>query len=423
MTQALHLHLFLQERQLRIGSQVRIQRRDGNTLVGQITAPLPGDPLDLLPLSHQEGQLGLALSEIAKIEELGFAPQAPTPQPLQSFGVESEPERPQKGALCLLDINGQCSPQPMLQEEDPSGVCVHRAFVFDMDAPLVSGQALTMELAGQIRSGAKGIVVVAPEQLLPHLAALCAWQLSPLTLPLVWCSLHPLLEEGKRTHLKAALCAASQEIAESQICLAPAPFSEKQVYKLVRATHMMSGQRPQDTRGLLATVSEEHYQWHQLGARVREWRQPQQKLVTGGFVEGVCLVRFGPGQQLQHLPTPDDSLKGLIFTGPEAYVPSGFFQYLTQCQQRHIPMYWVHREGTQARLWHREWGRSLLQIGVVDLGEMHPEVSCLKLGWVRSFAQSWSECDHWMQRNIAGEHPNQPITRSAASSRSSGMLM
>ena len=271
----------------------------------------------------------------------------------------------------------------------------------------------TAEAIGrEIERGVQGIVVGHGTDTMHHTSAILSFMVQDSPVPIVMVGSQ---RSSDRPSSDAALnlqhsvkAAAESDIAEIMVCMF-GPTSDdygllhrgtrvRKMHSSYRSTFRTIGDIP------LAMVSRESIT--PLREDYKRRRNDRHVVINTAFEEKVSIVYYYPNM------TPDiiDSLidndyRGIVIAGTGlGHVNKPLYPALKRAQEKNIAVYMtVQTLWGYVQMYVYDTGRDMMELGVIPMANMLPEVAYGKLGWALGQTQDLAEVKRIMYTPIAGE--------------------
>jgi glutamyl-tRNA(Gln) amidotransferase subunit D len=267
-------------------------------------------------------------------------------------------------------------------------------------------------IAAEIEKGVDGIVIGHGTDTMHHTAAILSFMIQNSPVPIVMVGSQ---RSSDRPSSDAALnlihsvkTAAESDIAEVMVCMF-GPTSDvygllhrgtrvRKMHSSYRSTFRTIGDTP------IAMVNKDNIK--PLRSDYKKRRNDRQFKLVPTFDDSVAIVYYYPAMQ----PDIIDSLverkyRGIVIAGTGlGHVNKPLYPALKRAQDAGVAVYMtVQTLWGYAQMYVYDTGRDLMELGVVPLANMLPEVAYMKLGWALGQTHNLDEVKEIMLTPIAGE--------------------
>ncbi|MRR13630.1 Glu-tRNA(Gln) amidotransferase subunit GatD, partial [bacterium] len=271
----------------------------------------------------------------------------------------------------------------------------------------------TAEAIGrEIQKGVSGIVIGHGTDTMHHTAAILSFMVQNSPVPIVMVGSQ---RSSDRPSSDAALnlmhsvkAAAESDIAEVMVCMF-GPTSDmygllhrgtrvRKMHSSYRSTFRTIGDIP------LAMVSRETIT--PLRQDYRRRRTDRDVVVNTAFEEMVSIVYYYPNMRPDIIDAlVDNGYRGIIIAGTGlGHVNKPLYPALKRAQEKNIAVYMtVQTLWGYVQMYVYDTGRDMMELGVVPMANMLPEVAYVKLGWALGQTDDLARVRTIMSTPIAGE--------------------
>ncbi|OGU56101.1 MAG: glutamyl-tRNA(Gln) amidotransferase subunit D [Ignavibacteria bacterium GWF2_33_9] len=267
-------------------------------------------------------------------------------------------------------------------------------------------------IAAEIEKGVDGIVIGHGTDTMHHTAAILSFMIQDSPVPIVMVGSQ---RSSDRPSSDAALnlihsvkTAAESDIAEVMVCMF-GPTSDmygilhrgtrvRKMHSSYRSTFRTIGDIP------LATVNNQSIK--PLRSDYKKRRNDRNFKLVPYFDDNVAIVYYYPAMH----PDIFDSLiergyKGIVIAGTGlGHVNKPVYPALKRAQEAGVAVYMtVQTLWGYAQMYVYDTGRDLMELGVVPLANMLPEVAFMKLGWALGQTHELDKVKEIMLTPVAGE--------------------
>ena len=271
----------------------------------------------------------------------------------------------------------------------------------------------TAEAIGrEIQRGVQGIVIGHGTDTMHHTAAILSFMVQNSPVPIVMVGSQ---RSSDRPSSDAALnlmhsvkAAAESDLAEIMVCMfGPTSDSYGLLHRGTRVRKMHSSYRSTfRTIGdiPLAMVSREAIT--PLRDDYKRRRADRDVVVNTVFEEKVSIVYYYPNMRPDILDSLiDNGYRGIVIAGTGlGHVNKPLYPALKRARERNIAVYMtVQTLWGYVQMYVYDTGRDMMELGVVPMANMLPEVAYVKLGWALGQTDDLARVRAIMETPIAGE--------------------
>jgi glutamyl-tRNA(Gln) amidotransferase subunit D len=271
----------------------------------------------------------------------------------------------------------------------------------------------TAEAIGrEIAKGVEGIVIGHGTDTMHHTAAILSFMVQNSPVPIVMVGSQ---RSSDRPSSDAALnlmhsvkAAAESDIAEVMVCMFGPTSDEygllhrgtrvRKMHSSYRSTFRTIGDIP------IAMVSREKIT--PLRADYKHRRRDREVAVNTAFEEKVSIVYYYPNMAPDILDSLiDNGYRGIVIAGTGlGHVNKPLYPALKRAQEKGISVYMtVQTLWGYVQMYVYDTGRDMMELGVVPMANMLPEVAYVKLGWALGQTDDPQKVRQIMYTPIAGE--------------------
>lgn len=264
----------------------------------------------------------------------------------------------------------------------------------------------------EIEKGVQGIVIGHGTDTMHHTAAILSFMVQNSPVPIVMVGSQ---RSSDRPSSDAALnlihsvkAAAESDIAEVIVCMFGPTSDEygllhrgtrvRKMHSSYRSTFRTIGDIP------LAMVSREKIT--PLRQDYAKRRHDKNVRICTAFEEKVCIVYYYPNMQRDIIDSLiDNGYKGIVIAGTGlGHVNKPLYPVLKRAREKNVAIYMtVQTLWGYVQMYVYETGREMMELGVVPLANMLPEVAYMKLGWALGQTGDLEEVRKIMTTPVAGE--------------------
>jgi glutamyl-tRNA(Gln) amidotransferase subunit D len=271
----------------------------------------------------------------------------------------------------------------------------------------------TAEAIGrEIEKGVSGIAIGHGTDTMHHTAAILSFMVQNSPVPIVMVGSQ---RSSDRPSSDAALnlmhsvkAAAESDIAEVMVCMFGPTSDEygllhrgtrvRKMHSSYRSTFRTIGDIP------LAMVSREKIT--PLRQDYKRRRRDREVTINTAFEEMVSIVYYYPNMRPDIIDSLiDNGYKGIVIAGTGlGHVNKPLYPALKRCREKGIAVYMtVQTLWGYVQMYVYDTGRDMMELGVVPMANMLPEVAYMKLGWALGQSSDLEEVRKIMYTPIAGE--------------------
>lgn len=264
----------------------------------------------------------------------------------------------------------------------------------------------------EIEKGVQGIVIGHGTDTMHHTAAILSFMVQNSPVPIVMVGSQ---RSSDRPSSDAALnlmhsvkAAAESDIAEVMVCMF-GPTSDvygllhrgtrvRKMHSSYRSTFRTIGDIP------IAMISRETIR--PLRTDYKQRRNDKDVIINTAFEELVSIVYYYPNMRPDVIDSLiDNGYKGIIIAGTGlGHVNKPLYPALKRAKDKNIAVYMtVQTLWGYVQMYVYDTGRDMMELGVVPMANMLPEVAYVKLGWALGQTSDLNEVKKIMYTPIAGE--------------------
>jgi glutamyl-tRNA(Gln) amidotransferase subunit D len=264
----------------------------------------------------------------------------------------------------------------------------------------------------EIAKGVSGIVIGHGTDTMHHTAAILSFMVQNSPVPIVMVGSQ---RSSDRPSSDAALnlmhsvkAAAESDLAEVMVCMFGPTSDEygllhrgtrvRKMHSSYRSTFRTIGDIP------LAMVSRQKIT--PLRTDYKRRRRDTDVTINTAFEEMVGIVYYYPNMRPDVIESLiDNGYKGIVIAGTGlGHVNKPLYPALKRCREKGIAVYMtVQTLWGYVQMYVYDTGRDMMELGVVPMANMLPEVAYVKLGWALGQTQDLDEVRKIMSTPVAGE--------------------
>lgn len=271
---------------------------------------------------------------------------------------------------------------------------------------------LAEAIGKEIEKGVKGIVVGHGTDTLHHTAAVLSFMVQDSPVPIIMVGSQRSSDrpssDAALNLMHAVKAAAESDIAEVMVCMfGPTSDSYGLLHRGTRVRKMHSSYRSTfRTIGEIPIAMVDRQNITPIRDDYKRRRKDKNVKITPVFDDRVAIVYYYPNMKPDMLDTLiENGYKGIVIAGTGlGHVNKPLYPALKRCQDAGVAVYMtVQTLWGYVQMYVYETGREMLQLGVVPLANMLPEVAYMKLGWALGQTQDLEEVKKIMLTPINGE--------------------
>ncbi|MCX7836155.1 MAG: Glu-tRNA(Gln) amidotransferase subunit GatD [bacterium] len=271
----------------------------------------------------------------------------------------------------------------------------------------------TAEAIGrEIEKGVQGIVIGHGTDTMHHTAAILSFMVQNSPVPIVMVGSQ---RSSDRPSSDAALnlmhsvkAAAESDIAEVMVCMfGPTSDEYGLLHRGTRVRKMHSSYRSTfRTIGDIPLAMVSRTAIRPLRTDYKRRRNDKNVIINTAFEEMVSIVYYYPNMRADILDSLiDNGYKGIVIAGTGlGHVNKPLYPALKRAKDKGIAVYMtVQTLWGYVQMYVYDTGRDMMELGVVPMANMLPEVAYVKLGWALGQTSDLDEVKKIMYTPIAGE--------------------
>ena len=271
----------------------------------------------------------------------------------------------------------------------------------------------TAEAIGrEIKKGVQGIVIGHGTDTMHHTAAILSFMVQNSPVPIVMVGSQ---RSSDRPSSDAALnlmhsvkTAAESDIAETMVCMfGPTSDAYGLLHRGTRVRKMHSSYRSTfRTIGDIPIAKVSRTEITPLRQDYKHRRNDTDVIINTAFDERVSIVYYYPNMKADIIDSLiDNGYKGIVIAGTGlGHVNKPLYPALKRAREKNIAVYMtVQTLWGYVQMYVYDTGRDMMDLGVVPMANMLPEVAYVKLGWALGQTNDLDEVKKIMYTPIAGE--------------------
>jgi glutamyl-tRNA(Gln) amidotransferase subunit D len=271
----------------------------------------------------------------------------------------------------------------------------------------------TAEAIGrEIKKGVQGIVIGHGTDTMHHTAAILSFMVQNSPVPIVMVGSQ---RSSDRPSSDAALnlmhsvkTAAESDIAETMVCMfGPTSDAYGLLHRGTRVRKMHSSYRSTfRTIGDIPIAKVSRTEITPLRQDYKHRRNDTDVIINTAFDERVSIVYYYPNMKADIIDSLiDNGYKGIVIAGTGlGHVNKPLYPALKRAREKNIAVYMtVQTLWGYVQMYVYDTGRDMMDLGVVPMANMLPEVAYVKLGWALGQTHDLEEVKKIMYTPIAGE--------------------
>ncbi len=410
-----------------VWSDAKISTNNGGYYEGRILPrSVTADDLHIVIKLHTGYNIGIAAKKIIKIEAEGKK------EAIYKVPEKEFPFDPKKPKVKLLGTGGTIASRldyrtgaviPAFSPGELYGSVPELADYCNLETEKIYGVfsenmgaeqwiGLAKAIGEEIEKGVKGIVVGHGTDTLHHTAAVLSFMVQNSPIPIVMVGSQRSSDrpssDAALNLMHAVKTASESDIAEVMVCMfGPTSDSYGLLHRGTRVRKMHSSYRSTfRTIGDIPIAMVDRNKITPIRDDYKKRRKDKNAIVTPVFNDKISIVYYYPDMK----PDIFDSLiengyKGIVIAGTGlGHVNKPLYPALKRCQEAGVGVYMtVQTLWGYVQMYVYETGREMLQLGVVPLANMLPEVAFMKLGWALGQTDDLEEVNKIMLTPINGE--------------------
>ncbi len=271
----------------------------------------------------------------------------------------------------------------------------------------------TAEAIGrEIENGVDGIVIGHGTDVMHHTAAILSFMVQNSPVPIVMVGSQRSSDrpssDAALNLIHAVKTAAESDIAEVMVCMfGPTSDMYGLLHQGTRVRKMHSSYRSTfRTIGEIPIAIVDREKITPLKSNYKRRRSDTHVEIKPVFEEKVSIVYYYPNMQPDIIDSlVDNSYKGIVIAGTGlGHVNKPLYPALKRAQEKGVAVYMtVQTLWGYVQMYVYETGREMLDLGVIPLANMLPEVAYVKLGWALGQTSDLQKVEEIMLTPIAGE--------------------
>lgn len=269
-----------------------------------------------------------------------------------------------------------------------------------------------LAIGREIEKGVQGIVIGHGTDTMHHTAAILSFMVQNSPVPIVMVGSQ---RSSDRPSSDAALnlmhsvkAAAESDIAEVMVCMfGPTSDEYGLLHRGTRVRKMHSSYRSTfRTIGDIPLAMVSRNEIRPLRTDYKRRRNDKNVLINTAFEEMVSIVYYYPNMRADIIDSLiDNGYKGIVIAGTGlGHVNKPLYPALKRAKDKGIAVYMtVQTLWGYVQMYVYDTGRDMMELGVVPMANMLPEVAYVKLGWALGQTQDLEEVKKIMYTPIAGE--------------------
>jgi glutamyl-tRNA(Gln) amidotransferase subunit D len=267
-------------------------------------------------------------------------------------------------------------------------------------------------IGNEIKKGTHGIVIGHGTDTMHHTAAILSFMVQNSPVPIVMVGSQ---RSSDRPSSDAALnlihsvkTAAEGEIAETMVCMfGPTSDEYALLHRGTRVRKMHSSYRSTfRTIGDIPIAKVSRKEIVPLRNDYKRRRNDTDVIINTAFDERVSIVYYYPNMKPDIIDSLiDNGYKGIVIAGTGlGHVNKPLYPALKRAQEKNIAVYMtVQTLWGYVQMYVYDTGRDMMELGVVPMANMLPEVAYVKLGWALGQSSDLDEVKKIMFTPVAGE--------------------
>ncbi len=271
----------------------------------------------------------------------------------------------------------------------------------------------TAEAIGrEIENGVDGIVIGHGTDVMHHTAAILSFMVQNSPVPIVMVGSQRSSDrpssDAALNLIHAVKTAAESDIAEVMVCMfGPTSDMYGLLHQGTRVRKMHSSYRSTfRTIGEIPIAIVDREKITPLKSNYKRRRSDTHVEIKPVFEEKVSIVYYYPNMQPDIIDSlVDNGYKGIVIAGTGlGHVNKPLYPALKRAQEKGVAVYMtVQTLWGYVQMYVYETGREMLDLGVIPLANMLPEVAYVKLGWALGQTSDLQKVEEIMLTPIAGE--------------------
>lgn len=277
---------------------------------------------------------------------------------------------------------------------------------------------LAKAIGEEIRNGVKGIVVGHGTDTLHHTAAVLSFMVQNPPVPIIMVGSQRSSDrpssDAALNLMHAVKAAAESDIAEVMICMfGPTSDSYGLLHRGTRVRKMHSSYRSTfRTIGDIPIAMIDRKNITPLRDDYKHRRYDRDATIIPTFDDRVAIVYYYPNMKPDIIDSlVDNGYKGIVIAGTGlGHMNKPLYPALKRANEKGVAVFMtVQTLWGYVQMYVYETGREMLQLGIVPLDNMLPEVAYMKLGWALGQTEDLDEVRKIMTTPVNGEiTPREP---------------
>ncbi|MBM2816168.1 MAG: ansA 2 [Ignavibacteria bacterium] len=267
-------------------------------------------------------------------------------------------------------------------------------------------------IAAEIEKGVQGIVIGHGTDTMHHTAAILSFMIQNSPVPIVMVGSQ---RSSDRPSSDAALnlihsvkTAAESDIAEVMVCMfGPTSDDYGLLHRGTRVRKMHSSYRSTfRTIGEIPLAMVDRNKITPLTQDYKRRRRDRDVKIIPTFEERLGIVYYYPNMHPDMIDSMiDNGYRGIVIAGTGlGHVNKPLYPALKRAQEKNVAVYMtVQTLWGYVQMYVYDTGRDMMELGVVPMANMLPEVAYMKLGWALGQSRDLEEVKKIMMTPIAGE--------------------
>jgi len=262
----------------------------------------------------------------------------------------------------------------------------------------------------EIKSGAEGVIITHGTDTMSYTAAALSFMLST-PVPIVLVGSQRSADRPSSDNAMNAICAArvaTSDIAEVCVVMHGSMSDDFcYIHRGTKVRKMHTSRRDAFKSINSLPIGKVDYPSGRISFNLPYTKRDEKKLAINDKLEDKCaLIKYVTGMKGELLLLYKDAgYKGLVIEGTGlGHVSTDWISFIREVIEAGIPVV-MTSQCIHGRVCDRVYdtGRDLLKAGVIEAGDMIPEVALVKLMWVLGQTSDMEKVKEMMQNNIAGE--------------------
>ncbi|GJQ62700.1 MAG: glutamyl-tRNA(Gln) amidotransferase subunit D [Melioribacteraceae bacterium] len=264
----------------------------------------------------------------------------------------------------------------------------------------------------EIDKGVQGIVIGHGTDVMHHTAAVLSFMVQDSPIPIVMVGSQRSSDrpssDAALNLIHAVKTAAESDIAETMVCMfGPTSDEYGLLHRGTRVRKMHSSYRSTfRTIGDIPLAKVDRNEITPFSDNYKKRRKDRNVTINPVFEEKVSMVYYYPNMQPDIIDSLiDNGYKGIVIAGTGlGHVNKPVYPALKRAQEKGVAVYMtVQTLWGYVQMYVYDTGRDMMELGVVPLANMLPEVAYVKLGWALGQTHDLDKVKEIMLTPIAGE--------------------